>query len=80
MQHYYDQPWLLVCRQGPIQKGKGSPGNKTNIINDITYQCELSHVVECPQGIELLQGQDERLCWGAVHEVKVDEVIDPQTL
>ena len=46
----------------------------------ITYCGELSHVIEGPQGVQLLQGQDECLGRGRVHEVKVNEVIDSQTL
>ena len=37
-------------------------------------------MVEGPQSIQLLQGKDERLRGRRVHEVKVDEVINAQTL
>ena len=37
-------------------------------------------MVECPQGVELLQCQDERLRRRGVHEIEVDEVVDAQTL
>lgn len=40
------------------------------------YLGELPQVVERPQGVELLQGQNQRLMRGRVHEVKVDEVIN----
>ena len=37
-------------------------------------------MVEGTQSIQLLQGKDERLRGRRVHEVKVDEVINAQTL
>ena len=37
-------------------------------------------MVECPQGVQLLQGQDQGLRRGRVHEVEMDEVIDTETL
>ena len=37
-------------------------------------------MVECPKGIELLEGEDECLRRGRVHEVKVDEVVDAKRL
>ena len=37
-------------------------------------------MVESPQGVQLFQRQDQCLRRGWVHEVKVDEVIDTQTL
>jgi len=41
------------------------------------YLGELSQVVERSQGVELLQSQNQSLMRGRVHEVKVNEVIDP---
>ncbi len=37
---------------------------------------ELSQVVECSKGVELLQCQDKSLMRRGVHEVKVNEVVD----
>ena len=48
--------------------------------DETSYRGELSHVVERPQGIELLQGQDQSLWGWGVHEVKSHQVIDPETL
>ena len=37
-------------------------------------------MVECSQGIELLQGKDQRLMGRWIHEVKVDQIVDAQAL
>ena len=39
---------------------------------------EFPHVVEGPQSIELLQSENECLGRRRVHEIKMDEVVDPQ--
>ena len=41
---------------------------------------ELSQVVEGAQRVQLLQRQHQRLMGRGVHEVKVDQVVDPQRL
>lgn len=40
------------------------------------YLCELSQMVECSEGIELLQCQNQSLMRRGVHEVKMNEVVD----
>ena len=42
----------------------------------LVYLGELSKMVEGPQGVELLQGQNKGLMRRWVHEVKVDQVIN----
>lgn len=42
----------------------------------VRYLGELSQVVQCSQGVELLQRQDQSLVRGWVHEVEVNEVVD----
>lgn len=40
------------------------------------YLGELSQVVKCSQGVQLLQRQDQSLMRRWVHEVKVNQVVD----
>lgn len=43
------------------------------------YLCELSQVVQGSQSVKLLQSQNQGLMRRGVHEVKVDQVVDPWT-
>lgn len=44
-----------------------------------SYLCELSQVVQGSQSVKLLQSQNQGLMRRRVHEVKVDQVVDPWT-
>ena len=44
------------------------------------YLSEFPVVVECPQCVQLFQGQYKCLCWRGIHEVKVNQIVDTQTL
>ena len=60
-----------------LENGLGEHGIDRELGHPSPQLRQVSVIVQCAEGIEMLKGPDKSFGWRWIHEVKVNQIVDP---